>query len=202
MSRFLGSVVVLTMLGPQAQSPRSATYISAEEIAAVNSSPGIDRTVRIVDIGHENLAIGVVHRVPGGARSFTPINEPCGEQSSSPPTDAIPGGVTHDSQTEAYYIISGGGTLITGGHLVNGRRYASDSDVNRILNGPSCGGAIVGTDVVRRAVKAGDVIIMPPNVPHAWADVKDHVDYLSFRPSQRELEAGYVHPAIRKPPAK
>jgi mannose-6-phosphate isomerase-like protein (cupin superfamily) len=195
------SLTCLPVVAVSAQFPKAATYITDEEIKTVNRSPGIDRNVRVVDIGYENLAVGVVHRVPGGARSFTPIDEPCGEQSTSPQANAVPGGVTHDSQTEVYYIISGGGTLITGGHLVNGRRYATDSDVNRVLNGPSCGGMIVGSDVVKRAVKTGDVIIIPPGVPHAWADVTDHVDYLSVRPSQRTLEPGYVHPSIRKPPS-
>jgi mannose-6-phosphate isomerase-like protein (cupin superfamily) len=197
----LACLTSLPVLAVSAQSPKAATYITGEEIKTVNRSPGIDHTIRVVDIGNENLAVGVVHRLPGGARTFTPTNEPCGEQSTSPQTDGVPGGVTHDSQTEVYYIISGSGILVTGGHLVNGRRYANDSDVIRVLNGPSCGGMIVGSDVVKRAVKAGDVIIMPPGVPHAWAEVTDHVDYLSVRPSQRNLEAGYVHPSIRKPPS-
>ena len=33
-------------------------------------------------------------------------------------------------------------------------------------------------------MKPGDVVIVPPGVVHGWADIPDHVDYLSFRPSQ------------------
>ena len=93
--------------------------------------------------------------------------------------------------------MSGGGTLITGGHILNGRRSAPDSDVTKVLNGPSCNGMFVGDDVIKRVVKTGDVIIIPAGVPHGWTDITDHVDYLSIRPSGRVLEAGYVHPAIK-----
>jgi quercetin dioxygenase-like cupin family protein len=47
-------------------------------------------------------------------------------------------------------------------------------------------------------VKAGDIIIIPAGVPHGWAEIPEHVDYLSFRPSARVLEAGYVNPALKK----
>ena len=181
-----------------AQTPRAATYITAEEVQTVNRQPGIDRTIRVIDIGNENLAVGVIHRVSGGGRAFTPTTEPCGERLATTSADGTPGGVTHDSQTEGYLIVSGGGTLVTGGHIVNGNRYAPDNDVTRVLNGPSCSGTIAGADVVKRVVKTGDIIVIPAGVPHAWIDVTDHVDYLSFRPSDHALEAGYVHPSIRK----
>jgi hypothetical protein len=52
-----------------AQSPKAATYITDEEVKAVNATPGIDRTIRVVDIGNENYAVGIIHRgATGGAR--------------------------------------------------------------------------------------------------------------------------------------
>ena len=93
---------------------------------------------------------------------------------------------------------AGGGTMVTGGHIVNGRRSASNSAVTRELNGPSCSGPVVGSDVVIRDVKVGDIIIIPPNTVHGWVNIPDHVDYLSFRPSPGVLSAGYVHPSIKK----
>jgi len=47
-------------------------------------------------------------------------------------------------------------------------------------------------------VKVGDVVIVPPNVVHGWADIPDHVDYLSFRPSQHVMQAGWVNPTVAK----
>jgi len=198
----------LPVLG-QSGSSKPATYITKEEIDIVNKQPGGDRQIRVVDIGHENFAVGIVHRGPtaaaargagggGAARANTPAPEPCGEKSATPPPAGTPNGLTHDHQTEGYYIVSGGGTMVTGGRIVNGRRSAPDSAVTRELNGPSCSGPVVGADMVTRDVKVGDIIIIPPNTVHGWVNIPDHVDYLSFRPSQRVLTAGYVHPSIAK----
>src|SRR5215467_4810639 len=49
-----------------AQSPRAATYITDEEVKKVNTLPGVDRQIKVVDIGNENLAVGIVHRGPTG----------------------------------------------------------------------------------------------------------------------------------------
>src|SRR6185369_537961 len=204
----LKAVAVAVALSPAiglAQSkPTSATYITDEEVKAVNATPGIDRTIRVVDIGPENYAVGVIHRgASGAARGAAPAAggaaaggagrgaapaaaaEPCGEQSTAPTTGGTPGMIAHDQQTEGYLIISGGGTLVTGGKIVNGRKSAADSEVTKVLNGPSCSGMTVGADVVKRVVKTGDIIIIPAGVPHGWIDIGDHVDYLSFRPSAR-----------------
>ena len=194
-----------------AQSPKAATYITDEEIKKVNTLPGVDRQIRVVDVGSENVAVGVVHRGPttppaapaGGRAGGAPAAaaapaEPCAEQAGGRPADAAATGISHDSQTESYIIISGTGTLVTGGRIVNGRKSAADSQVTKVLNGPSCNGIIAGADVVKQVVKTGDVIIIPAGVPHGWIDIADHVDYLSIRPSARVLEAGYVNPAIKK----
>ena len=95
-------------------------------------------------------------------------------------------------------IVSGSGTLVTGGHIVNGNKSAPEAAVTRELNGPSCSGLMVGADIVRRVVKTGDIIIIPAGVPHGWTEITDHVDYLSLRPSDHVLQAGYVHPAIKR----
>jgi hypothetical protein len=192
-----------------AQSPKAATYITDEQVKAINALPGVDRQIVSVDIGKLNEAVGVIHRGPTSgastagaaappAAASSAIAEPCGESSSAPPAGA-PTGILHDHQTETYIIISGGGTLVTGGRILNGRKSGPESPVTKILNGPSCSGIIDGPDVVKKVVKTGDIIIIPAGVPHGWIDITDHVDYLSVRPDpDRVLPAGYVHPAIKK----
>jgi mannose-6-phosphate isomerase-like protein (cupin superfamily) len=194
---------------------KAAVYITAEEVNTVNKQPGTDRTIKVVDIGSEHFAVGIIHRgatggaargagagggaAAGGAgRGAAPAGEPCGTPASTPPPPGTPTGLSHDSQTEGYYIVSGGGTVVTGGHVVNGRKSAPDAEVTKELNGPSCSGFMMGNDVVKKVVKTGDIIIIPAGVPHGWTDIGDHVDYLSFRPSGHILEAGYVHPSIKK----
>jgi mannose-6-phosphate isomerase-like protein (cupin superfamily) len=206
--RIVAAAIVLCPSAAFAQSPKAATYIADEEVKKVNNQPGIDRTIKVVDIGNENLAVGIIHRGPtggagrgaastGGAATAAAPGEPCGEQASSSPASGLVAGITHDSQTEGYVIVSGGGTLVTGGHIVNGRKSSADSEVTKVLNGPSCSGAIAGADVVKRAVKTGDIVIIPAGVPHGWIEITDHVDYLSIRPSDHVLQAGYVNPAIK-----
>jgi hypothetical protein len=196
---------------------KAATYITDEEVKAINALPGIDRQIVSVDVGKSNFQVGIIHRPapPAGGRAAgagagagagaargTGANAAapaCGEQMATPPSDAAPGGIAHDGQTEGYLIVSGTGTLVTGGKIVNGRKSPPESEVTKVLNGPSCSGMIAGTDVVRKKVKAGDTIIIPAGVPHGWVDIIDHVDYLSFRPDpERVLPAGYVNPAVQK----
>jgi mannose-6-phosphate isomerase-like protein (cupin superfamily) len=222
------------------QGSKPATYITKAEVDAVNATPGVDRTIRVVDIGNEHYSVGIIHRgATGGAARGAAAGGgagggggraagggaaagggggraaaggggaagagggrgaavPCGERTSTPPPAGGPSGISHDVQTEGYLIVSGSGTMVTGGHIVNGSKSAPDAEVTTTLNGPSCSGAMVGADVVSRAVNVGDIIIIPAGTPHGWSNIPDHVDYLSFRPSQNALTAGYVNPAIKK----
>ena len=59
----LGTAFILAPVAMLAQSkPTAATYITDEDVKAVNALPGIDRTIKVVDIGPENFAVGVIHR--------------------------------------------------------------------------------------------------------------------------------------------
>ena len=44
------------MLAQSGMKPSAATYISDEEVKAVNALPGVDRTIRVVDVGPENFS--------------------------------------------------------------------------------------------------------------------------------------------------
>jgi hypothetical protein len=176
----LGTAFILAPVAMLAQSkPTTATYITDEDVKAVNALPGIDRTIKVVDIGPENFAVGVIHRAApaagrgaaagagaargtgagagaatgaGAGRGAAPAAEPCGEQITAPPTGGTPGMIAHDQQTEGYLIISGSGTLVTGGKIVNGRKSTPESEVTKVLNGPSCSGMAVGADIVKKVV--------------------------------------------------
>jgi mannose-6-phosphate isomerase-like protein (cupin superfamily) len=206
------AAIVSPAVGFAQMGSKGATYITDEEVKKVNALPGVDRTIKVVDIGPENFSVGIIHRGATGAargagggaaagaaagRGAAAAAEPCGQQSTAPVTGGTAGAIAHDQQTEGYLIVSGSGTLVTGGHIVNGRKSAAEAEVTKILNGPSCSGTTVGADVVKKVVKTGDIIIIPAGVPHGWSDIPEHVDYLSFRPSARVLEAGYTNPAIK-----
>ena len=178
-----------------------ATYIGVEQWRdTVNALPGVDRQLVSQDIGKLNLSVGIIHRnatapAGGGGRGGggAPPPSDCGV-SSGEASGAR--GIQHLHQTETYIIVSGAGTLITGGSILNGRMSGPESSVTTTLNGPSCSGAIVG-DVQRRDVVVGDIVIIPAGVPHGWANIPRHVDYLSVRPDpDRVLPSDYVHPSI------
>ena len=178
-----------------------ATYIGVEQWRdTVNTLPGVDRQLVSQDIGKLNLSVGIIHRnatapAGGGGRGGggAPPPSDCGV-SSGEASGAR--GIQHLHQTETYIIVSGAGTLITGGSILNGRMSGPESSVTTTLNGPSCSGAIVG-DVQRRDVVVGDIVIIPAGVPHGWANIPRHVDYLSVRPDpDRVLPSDYVHPSI------
>jgi hypothetical protein len=189
---------------PRPGNPTTATVITKEELAKINATEQNQQTrdenAKVVDIGdHESMEVGIIHRhstrnpLPAPARTAAADNRtPCGQQMANPPADAIKGAITHDSQTEGYYIISGGGTAFIDGHVVNGKHSSENPDGGP--NGPGCGGLAVGSRKVE--LKVGDVLIVPPGVIHGWADIPDHVDYLSFRPSHNVMKNGWVNPTI------
>src|ERR1700694_2468435 len=99
-----------------------------------------EENAKVVDIGDGwSMELGIIHRAstrtpppaPAAGRGNAPAAAqtiPCGEQMPSPPADAIPGAITHDNQTEGYYIVSGGGTAFIDGHVVNGRHRTANPD--------------------------------------------------------------------------
>ena len=187
---------------------KPAVVITAEDVQTVLKSPGGDHQIAIVDAGKFNLCVGARRTLP------SPTAQTAGTapaQRSSAPASQYPvlrcganagtlsgaSGISHDEQTETYVIIAGTATLVTGGVIVNGTQSGPDAEPTRVLNGPSCSGAIGGEGVLKRAVKPGDIAIIPPNTPHGWLDVKSTFDYILVRQDpDHALPAGYVHPSI------
>jgi mannose-6-phosphate isomerase-like protein (cupin superfamily) len=208
---FLAAAVLLPVAvdaQPRPGNPTTATVITKAEIdkitATEQSQRVRDENARVVDIGDGwSMELGIIHRAStrtpppapaaaaGNAQAATQPT-PCGQTMATPPADAIPGAITHDNQTEGYYIVSGAGTAFIDGHVVNGRKSTANPDGGP--NGPGCGGLAVGSRKVE--LKVGDVLIVPPGVIHGWVDIPDHVDYLSFRPSHGIMKNGWVNPTI------
>ncbi|MQA89880.1 MAG: hypothetical protein GEU90_06560 [Gemmatimonas sp.] len=207
--RFLPGLVATLVAFPAtmvAQSDQTwATYITEEQWQTVNELPGVDRQIVSRDIGALNLSVGIIHRGAtgqaqegraggGGGAGALPPAQSCGVTDSDRESGAS--GIMHLHQTETYVVVSGSGTLVTGGEILNGRASGPESTVTTTLNGPSCSGQIVG-DWVSKHVKEGDIIIMPAGTPHGWLEVPVHVDYLSVRPDpDRVLPDDYINPAL------
>src|SRR5690349_3279191 len=166
---------------PRPGNPTTATVITKAEIdkiaATMQNVTTRDENARVVDIGDGwSMELGVIHRAKQSvmtvaqaraARANAPApaaaagrgaapaeqREPCGQRMATPPDDALQGAITHDFQTEGYYIVSGSGTAFIDGTLVNGRRSTNNPDGGP--NGPGCGGGVaVGSKKI--LLKAGD----------------------------------------------
>ena len=178
-------LVVMAANGASAQEgtdPTSATNVFKADIEAVLNSPngGIDRQIKVADIGTSNVAVGVLHRgATGDSRRQ-------------------PSGIMHAQVTEVYYVLSGSGTLVTGANAASPREVRRDSEIVRVAVGPSFTGAFEGDSDVRE-VSEGDVVVIPAGVYHGWSNISDHVTYLSIRPDpDKVLPAGYVNPAVSR----
>jgi mannose-6-phosphate isomerase-like protein (cupin superfamily) len=155
---------------------RSAVDITREDINTVLESMGrsIDRQLKVVDIGVGNVAVGILHR--------TGDND----------TDGAHRGLIHVQVTEVYYILSGGGTLLTGGELFNATEPSAGSD----LIGPTFSAESTNGQV--REISQGDVVVVPAGTLHGWTEIPDQVTYLSIRADPHDaLPAGFVNALIR-----
>ena len=165
----------------QAKPPVIATDITAAEVEAVVKYPtgGTDRLIKAVDMGNYNVGVGVLRRGP--TKPGAPV-----------------GAIMHEKITEVYYVVSGSGTLLTGGTVKDPKQAAADSEIVRVAVGPSVQGTF-NQPAQRRKVSAGDIVIIPPGVYHGFDEVTDHVEYVAVRPDpEHVLPAGWVHPAIKK----
>ncbi len=159
-----------------------ATDITVEEIEAVIAAIGTlpDEQIKVAAISQGNVAVGVLHR------------------NRIENTGGPAAGLVHRDVSEVYYILSGEGTLVTGGNVSAGQDFPATISIVSVLVGPTFRATSEGGN--SRQISEGDVVVIPAGVFHAWSEVPDHVTYLSIRPDPKGvLPAGYVNPAIGGP---
>ena len=147
----------------------AAIHISAADILATiaNAPDGrvSDQQIRHIDAGGHNVGVGIVQR---------------------PPSTSL-GAIQHHKQTEVYYVVSGRGTLVTGGELSNGRALDPDGNTVRTLTGPSSVGGIDGGE--SRDVGPGDMVIIPADSPHGFSEITETITYIVVRVDPEQLVA-------------
>ncbi|MEQ1945951.1 MAG: hypothetical protein ABL995_02100 [Bryobacteraceae bacterium] len=158
----LCALAAVCLLSAQAKKAVPAVYISSSDIqTTLKKAPAdsvLDQQISMVEAGSVRVGVGVVHR---SAKA---------EQTS----------ISHDELTEIYHILSGSGTLVTGGTLVKPQRIPPDSTTVKDLAGPS----LRGSDVANgnsRTVGAGDVVIIPAGTPHYFSKIEGAIDYEVMR---------------------
>jgi quercetin dioxygenase-like cupin family protein len=143
----VGVLVALSQAGTDAQGakpPQLATDITAAEVQAVIKAPtgGGDRQMKVVDMGKYNVSVGVLRRA--ATKPGAPV-----------------GAINHEHVTEVYYIISGSGTLLTGGTVEGAKPLPADGEIVKIAVGPSNQGTFKQAAQSRK-VGPGDIVIIPP----------------------------------------
>jgi len=139
-----------------------AVIVSARDIQATQkdmlAKGSVDVPIRTVEAGGHNVGVSLVYRLKG----------------------TNTGGVIHDKVSEAYQVLEGSGTLVTGGTLINPKRRADSGG-----NGPGISGTGIEGGVSQRLTK-GDVFIIPAGTPHRIAEVQESLVYTVIRvdPSQ------------------
>jgi mannose-6-phosphate isomerase-like protein (cupin superfamily) len=134
-----------------------ATYLTSQDVQtflkALPKDAITDSPIRTVDVGGYRVGVFGVFRP------------------KSQPGDAI----AHETRTtEIYYILDGGGTLVTGGTI---------ADMKAPPDGRNAGPR--GTRIdggVSRHVGPGDIIIIPGRAPHWWSSLDSDIHYLIYRP--------------------
>lgn len=182
----LVAMIVLGVAAPLAAQSKPlppVVGITKAEIDAVlkhtgKEGAGVDRQIKVADLEGYRLGVGILHRGP--TKPGAPV-----------------AAISHSQVTEAFYIVSGTGTLVTGTAVENSRDFPPETEFVRLAVGPSSGGVFKGGE--RRQLGPGDVVVVPAGVPHGFDDIADHLTYLSIRPDPNKvLPANYVHPAVRK----
>lgn len=158
----LGGLAIVFMSSQPPTKPTTATLVTAADIqAALTRAPEAevsDQQVRMVDAGRANVGIGVLRRS----------------------AKATQGAIEHDELMEVYDVLEGSGTLVTGGALVNAKRYAPDTAVVRETGGPSIGGSAL-RDGESRRIAQGDVVIIPAGVGHGFSAIDGTISYMVVR---------------------
>jgi mannose-6-phosphate isomerase-like protein (cupin superfamily) len=150
-----------------AQNPPPAVDVTAADAKAFIDRLPKDRVsdlpIRVADVGGYKVGVYGVLRpkgVPGGANRH------------------------QTTVTEIYYMLEGSATLVTGGTIVDEKSAGSSPNTQRPnFNGPRIEGG------VSRKVVAGDVVVIPGNLPHWWSSLDSDIRYLIFRPDPEGLQA-------------
>jgi mannose-6-phosphate isomerase-like protein (cupin superfamily) len=155
----LWSGVISPLFAEPATNATTATYVTTDEIdAALRLMPPTkttyDKPIKTVDAGAYKVTIVILRRIPNEI-----------------PDSAL----LHDRVTEVYQIITGAGTFETGGALVDGKPV----DLTSEAAGPSIRGTIQGGE--SRRMGPGDVVVIPPGVPHRFSKLEGTITYLVTR---------------------
>jgi mannose-6-phosphate isomerase-like protein (cupin superfamily) len=148
--------LLLTLAAEPPQAPTPATFITKGEHDTVLkeqiAKAVVDQPIKASEVKGGKASVAMLHRVKPEANALI-----------------------HDHVTETYYILSGAGTIVTGGSLGDAKPY----DLTRLNAGMSQQGTRQGGE--SRRVGPGDIIIIPAGTPHSFSQLDGPISYLVYR---------------------
>ena len=150
-----------------------AAMISATEVEQALHAPaktGIkDVALRVVPVGGEyNVGIFAVRRTLVDGKLAVDAYQ-------------------HHDITEVYQVVSGSGTLVTGGTLEKPKELsASDTSVVKFMGPTAQGTAVRGGK--SQHIGPGDIVVIPANTPHGFTDLApEGISYVLVRIDPKRL---------------
>ena len=119
-----------------APTPLQGGTVTASELAAIVASQPKDRNGNQVFLQLAPYNVSMEHRVMVATASI------------------------HDKEAELFYVIDGGGTIVTGGKLINPTKNGDNSTGSGVEGGTA------------KKLSKGDFVLVPEGVPH-WFSVID-----------------------------
>lgn len=148
---------LLAQAPPPAQSPAPAAVVTAETVDATMqksiANNTLDTKMNETAVKGGIVRIGIVHRVKPEPRALL-----------------------HNELTEIYQIISGSGTLFTGG---TPQEPTPVSDPPNL--GPTPSFYVTQAGGTSRAVKPKDIVVIPAGLPHRFSQLDGPIEYVIYR---------------------
>jgi mannose-6-phosphate isomerase-like protein (cupin superfamily) len=145
--------------GGQAGNPRPGAPAAPTDKAAYFDSKEIHeiwKDEEAKQVTNRRLAEGGTHSI--NIRIVLPANEP----------------LVHALSADTWVVMEGTATAVTGGQLVDMKKNPNSDDAS----GSSIRGGI------EQPLKAGDILFVPPGVPHGFKDIKGFRAYLIRYPTK------------------
>ena len=129
----------------QGTPPANSGHVTAAELAALVAKQPKDSNGNLTFLQLAPYDVSMEHRV----------NVP---QNAS----------VHDKEAELFYVIDGGGTLVTGGKLVNPTRNGDNLTASKVDGGTA------------RRLSKGDFVLVPEGVPHWFSTIDGELTLMSL----------------------
>jgi mannose-6-phosphate isomerase-like protein (cupin superfamily) len=129
----------------QAPPPLQGGQVTAAELAAIVAKQPKDRNGNQTFLQLAPYNVNMEHRVPVAQNASI-----------------------HDKEAELFYVIDGGGTIVTGGKLVNPTKNGDNSTGSGVEGGTS------------KKIAKGDFVLVPEGVPHWFSSIDGELTMMSL----------------------